>query len=128
MAKHTVSELEGALLDGAVALAEGMQLGPDWNQEAEVLVGPGTGKYPYRKYRPSRSWADGGPIIERYAIELRHELYEGPDPENPTCEEWYWDAYATGCDDDGHGYHEKLLVAAMRAFVAAKFGPEVELP
>ena len=50
--KHKVAELEGALLDAAVAMAEGL--------DADLVRGG---------YAPSRRWHDGGPIIER---ELEH--------------------------------------------------------
>ena len=55
MTKHKVSELEGALLDAAVAKAEG-RLEAWWNTNEAYSV----------------EWSDGGPIIERERIEMAH--------------------------------------------------------
>lgn len=96
-----VSQLDGALLDEMVAKA----LGAD---RVEAF---------------SSDWSHGGPIIEREKIELIHYGtygYQGP-----------WEAQV-GCNthyiDQGVG--EAMagptpLIAAMRAFVAAKFGEDV---
>lgn len=129
MALHKVSELEGALLDAAVALAEGFEHpgavgvnhrtddGTPWclsgcndwwrSPEGRVLCGPCQG-YP-RQY--SEDWSAAGPIIDRERISVEDGLGD-------------WSAATTcGCIANGPTF----LVAAMRAYVASKFGDEVEL-
>jgi hypothetical protein len=59
--KHKVSELEGVLLDAAVALADGKQ----WVQISEDEV-----QVDGMPFWPSCMWEDGGPIIERERIML----------------------------------------------------------
>lgn len=116
--KHKTSELTGALLDAAVAMAEGaVDEAEDWFfKDTNTVI---------RKdlYLPSDAWFQGGPIIEREHIDIRWleaDLWcackandtvfvkmtnQYPEPGGPTA-----------------------LVASMRAFVASKFGAEIELP
>lgn len=126
--KHKVAELDGVLLDAAVAQAEGHEWkidrlrgdGPDTGVLLRTAP-PGVVSVPLGwLFRPSVDWAAGGPIIERERIEF-HGAPAG----------WY------GCQ---HGAVSQtgrartycggptLLVAAMRCFVASVFGPEVDLP
>ena len=100
MSKHKVSELEGALLDAAVAMALGE---PDW-----ALGG----------FSPSTRWHDAGPIIEREELTLES-------PWNPNAH-GQWAAWAEPDIFGGRG--PTPLIAAMRAYVQAKLGGEVELP
>ncbi|WP_342705162.1 DUF2591 domain-containing protein [Burkholderia arboris] len=70
-------------------------------------------------YRPSSDWLQGGPIIDRvpFGIFERFEgkwaagIYRPQDGPRDLCI-----AYQTG---------DTLLIAAMRAYVASKFGEEV---
>ncbi len=62
-------------------------------------------------YRPSCDWSCGGPIIERERIVLE-----------PTVSEW--SAAVDGIT--GWEFGKTPLIAAMRAFVASRFGDEVE--
>jgi len=131
--KHKVSELEGALLDAAVAKAEG--------GEVFEVRGDGEPPYPYFATRKPRcphrrvaaystDWNVGGPIIERERIAV-----------------YFDDGWIAGFDlgidhwdyggETGSGSSLELrhsaagptpLIAAMRAYVASKFGDEVELP
>jgi len=113
-----VSELEGALLDYWVAMANG--------ESAEVQT-YGSGDEVKRicvifcrEFAPSTSWAQGGPIIERQKIEILHPggIYEGGE----------WTA-GIGEDRDGDwkffGQGGTPLIAAMRAYVASKYGETV---
>ena len=106
--KHKVSELEGALLDAAVAKAEGR-----WSADAiqAITEHPGV-------WRPSLNWAFGGPIIERERIELA-----SPGSHRHPGQ---WAAWT--CVDDHEFYGATPLIAAMRAYVASKFGDAVDLP
>lgn len=127
--KHKVSELEGALLDAAVAMAEGLawRIGlrhpADWPKNQSVAyvseLRPGvfeTGQG--LAFMPSGSWSAGGPIIERACISL--------DPESRSPAGLLWLASVTDITVWYPG--PTPLIAAMRAYVAAKIGEEVELP
>ncbi|WP_175787470.1 phage protein NinX family protein [Burkholderia anthina] len=95
-----VSELSGVLLDYWVARAEGMS-----HEQASFVV-------PAHAY--STEWAYGGPIIEREKIATLPCFENG---------RFYWRA--------AHPYYvnasvgDTPLIAAMRAYVASKFGNEV---
>lgn len=110
------SELTGALLDYWVARAEGLEvrlyrLGEPTSRCWTIQDGR-TGHV----FAPSTSWAQGGPIIERERIQWRDEGGT-------------WCAgFGEGDDDDWlhYGEGETQLVAAMRAYVASKFGDEVQ--
>jgi len=139
--KHKVAELSGALLDAAVAKAEGLQTVPAAVSFCYILMPFGTTK----KYSPSRNWSDGGPIIERERIVCwpvtRYE--EPPNPKDWDIERKGWAALHP--ESKGLGYYmpeggildvgdrdgifgPTPLIAAMRAYVASKLGDWVELP
>lgn len=132
--KHRVAELEGALLDAAVALADGRTPGKfgsrnfyleDTDGVAICTVEPfeeGSERFIDGAwlYDPSTAWALGGPLIERERI--------GLDPES---ERW---AAGYNYNPESRAYEgawalgPTALIAAMRAFVCSKLGEEVELP
>lgn len=103
-----VAELEGARLDFWVAKAERKEVVRD---QFGLLYAK---KYWHSKeptgWSPSRWWEQAGPIIERGRIELRPQ----------SNGQWFaitldaWDAYGP-----------TPLIAAMRAYIASKFGEEV---
>lgn len=116
-----VSELEGALLDYWVAKADGAP-------GAVMLKGSlyhenGMGGYYRFNFRPSTNWLQGGPIIEREKIAII--------PFNEGTE------YGAIMRKDGHHFIEveidetdkgpTPLIAAMRCFVADKFGFNLSL-
>lgn len=121
MTKVKVSDLTGAQLDWAVAVALGHTAKIEWGGECRIIDWnkPGTlvnGAW----FEPHKDWQDGGPIIER-----EHGRIETGDLHTS---EFRWTA------DMGHGtsryrsYGPTPLIAAMRAFVASKLGDEVEVP
>jgi hypothetical protein len=120
--KHTVAELEGARLDAAVALAEwpGRKIEIGEYNEGGTFCGVLDLDEPeyFGEFHPSTAWAEGGPIIERERIALRYGEDEYSEPDAMWYAECgvFWDIGPTP------------LIAAMRAFVASKFGGEVELP
>jgi hypothetical protein len=96
------NELEGAALDWAVFHAVNK-------------------RFLLRSYKPSTDWAQGGPIIQKWPGIFLFPLLEPqgwfqaeiwPEPQNLA-------ARCTG---------PTPLIAAMRAYVASKFGEEVTLP
>lgn len=124
------AELEGAALDYWVARAEGLKIGciPDEPDALAVLVRgfvkiikckSGIAICTNGTYWPSRRWEDAGPIIEREQI-----------PMSPVVGGTWESEYVCwqGEDDaDTKTVRGKTpLIAAMRAFVASKFGDEVE--
>lgn len=133
--KHKTSELSGALLDAAVALAEG--------ERPEIVpyrVSGGMGitfvrdepvcQVGVEHFEPSSRWEHGGPIIERELIQLENAR----DSDAPAAErKHFWMAaiyspFWAPLRPDAHGDGPTPLIAAMRAFVASKLGEEVELP
>lgn len=105
------SELIGPVLDWAVAKCEGATL----YMVGEVLCIGWEYTFDVRltNYSPSTDWAQGGPIIGRKGLTLRYMYGEG------------YDAY-------GHTGHKQRgstpLIAAMRCYVASKFGDEIDVP
>lgn len=79
-----------------------------------------------RSFAPHENWAQGGPIIEREKIDLMHVEYRaamGGKPSEP------WNASMQALSIDNPDWDSMsgttALEAAMRAFVASKFGGEV---
>jgi hypothetical protein len=115
MAKHKVSELEGALLDAAVAKAEGLPVHPG---PGRYLVAAPIDTVWAHQFHPSTDWRDGGPIIERERIAV-----------SPGMSGDWWARGPTMIDrmpKDSRG--PTPLIAAMRSYVALRLGGEVELP
>jgi len=101
--KLKVSDLLGAELDRHVAKAQGKLEAPDFS--------------------PSSDWAQGGPIIDREGIQV------APMPAKGGA----WCAVSIGRLPNRVGSANGAwmegptpLIAAMRAYVRARFGPEVE--
>lgn len=124
-------ELTGALLDYWVAKAEGIEH-PRALREMEpgfVMVpyesrdeeGPITC---YRAFQPSSSWIDGGPIIERERFVIdSHRLRRIGFVVRHITEHVSRKGNIRYIGKTA--VSETLLVAAMRAYVASKFGNEV---
>lgn len=135
--KRKVAELEGALLDAAVALAEGWRRGnwgldgfrPDasgWTRPGKVAVGERTEDTEVYELEPwpwSTDWNYGGPIIEREHITIAAVPAGEMAPLEWMATLNYIEA---GCERT-RMFDASPLVAAMRAYVASKFGEEIEL-
>jgi len=121
MKRYQVADLQGALLDAAVAKADGLP----WIIEVVAIATPdpvrhmtcwlkgpvGRPDMAAGPYAPSSNWAQGGPIIDRERIELMDDAPIG------------WSAAMK----PGYGQGSCALEAAMRAYVNSKFGDDVEL-
>lgn len=109
-----VSELSGALLDYWVVTADGSR-GPEYVFEDDKWWAKDCGVRVYY----SRTWTQGGPIIEREGIAVRPLAQLETFRPGDHC----WMAHYL------HGMHKAygrtLLEAAMRSFVKAKFGETV---
>ncbi|NDV77105.1 phage protein NinX family protein [Burkholderia cenocepacia] len=121
-----VSELSGMALDYWVCRAllaqfEGQQLTLEVIEQVKHLIGA----YPFR---PSTDWGHGGPIIERERIALFQTWHEA---HVHYSEATRWTAWTNGAsytvevEGDTLGIGPTQLVAAMRAYVASKFGDNV---
>lgn len=114
------SELTGALLDYWVARAEGVNATIRGGRCTENLPLQRRDIARYTDFTPSTDWAQGGPIIERECIKLMPIL--------PSAHIWFAQIThgATVAEFQiWRGQSDTPLVAAMRAYVASKFGDEV---
>jgi hypothetical protein len=126
--KRRVSELTGWQLDAAVAKAEGWGQIPGGSWGVQKWVPGLAGEQIdvseiHRVPLPwSTSWQHGGPIIEREKITVAATR-------DPAL--WYAELGDTGMRGFGHALHaaggSTPLIAAMRAYVASRFGDEVAL-
>jgi hypothetical protein len=97
------TDLIGAALDWAVAKCEGSAYhGPAWT-----------------KY--STDWSQGGPIIEKEWLDVT------PWP-NESREDMRWHCQQHNSGGDYAQYGPTPLIAAMRCYVASKFGDEIDVP
>jgi len=142
--KHKVAELEGTLLDAAVAKAEGLpfvidryEREHDGGREEWVMAARpgyagaddlGRRRVDRKPFSPSTDWQHGGPIIEREQIAV-----VSPDISNMGRVRHVkgWHASIPWTIDGENSFASEFgptpLIAAMRCFVASKFGDEVEL-
>lgn len=117
-----VCELSGALLDLWVARSEGLHQYLDPGDSFVVsndnlcTHNPENKTYFIVKFRPSREWIWGGPIIERERITVNAW--------RDLSGEWTADVERVTGPIAAYG-GPTALIAAMRAFVASKFGDEV---
>lgn len=119
-----VSNLLGAKLDYWVARAEGWEVKQSESgfllrkkDEDGLTISAYIGCYipfVFIEYSPSTDWSQGGPIIEREHIKFKAGLFE----------KWHADLKAPNYKFGMDG--PTFLIAAMRCFVASKFGHEVD--
>ena len=116
--KVKTNELTGAALDWAVAKCEGVTVLPKMRGGCYVTLNKGeTVLLCY-----STNWAQGGPIIEREEISISREFASGRI-------EWAaWTPAPIRDDAEAFGYGPTPLIAAMRCYVASRFGDEVDVP
>lgn len=136
--KHKVADLEGALLDAAVAKAEGWSpIAADDDCPDRLRTFERGEQYELLGYLDfSLDWALGGPLIEREGIliaELVAGRWSAVHPDSEDALRWCGlrgrhAGYVDFRDNDITYTGPTPLIAAMRAFVASKFGDEVELP
>lgn len=120
-----VSDLTGAALDYAVAVAEGatnLRENPHKFNKHLILTLNEHLVF-VKNLRYSTDWGQGGPIIEREEIGIKRKA--------PCFQGWEWEASPsiTAKGAGGHyGYGPTPLTAAMRCYVASKLGDTVEIP
>lgn len=126
--KVKTSSLAGAALDWAVAQCEGISVHVSrggwivFDADAWPQFRNDYNDYKLQSFAPSTNWALGGPITEREGIEIRkgNDLYFPQGNENGDYYEPLWLA--------GKQHGPTPLIAAMRCYVTAKLGNEVEVP
>ena len=109
--KIKTSELTGAALGWAVAVAEGA-VWATWR----FIEAYENGEMNYQK-----DWSQGGPIIEREKLAV---AYEPSQIYDDACR---WKAMCA-MSDNGHEYGPTPLIAAMRCYVASCLGDEIDVP
>ena len=104
------SKLQGAALDWAVAKCEGHNV----RKQPSGFLFLMDRERQIAQWKPSDAWAQGGPIIERERIQFRSEQHT------------QYRAFMGQFGSEGVG--PTHLIAAMRCYVASKFGDEVDIP
>ena len=118
--KTKVSDLTGPALDWAVAKTTSQRTGKCENRPLSLRgLLLDDNEDPSGIYSPTTNWAQGGPIIEREKISLRIE-HDG----------WWRAANLYTYDPYNAPYYlaESPLVAAMRCYVTATLGNDIEIP
>lgn len=121
-----VSELTGAELDYWVAKAAGMDRENGWGLAWISSGNPDRPSKPRcnvahkdwdgaKVWAPSRNWSQGGPIIEREKIDLEYR---------PRMKQWFA-IFQPNEHILAREWGDTALIAAMRAYVASKYGQEV---
>jgi hypothetical protein len=120
-----VKELTGALLDYWVAMADGWKcrygipIRPTEHGPAcEVWVELESSHPYWVEFRPTTNWLHAGPYIQDEKIELKWL-----DATDSQPAQWYAYVHAL---PDRVAYGETPLIAAMRAYVLAEYGNEVD--
>lgn len=121
--KIKTSELSGVALDWAVAQAVdfpvqytkrmGLHIARTMDVSAEQrFIRMGS------RYCPSTDWSQGGPLIERFTLEIVRSHCQWN-----AVRSWY-----VGEPISWYPEGRTILIAACRAIVAAKLGDEVDVP
>lgn len=122
MVEVKTSDLEGAALGWAVAITGAVtveQNGLDFDARGRPTVGG----YMNIPYEPSKNWAQGGTLIEKYQIEF--SICEDTGSVGASLLAWrsFGKSHRTRWSKGG-----AHLIAACRAIVAAKLGDVVSVP
>lgn len=117
------AELTGALLGYWVGVSDGLLVEI---RNGTCIREVANGKH---AFNPSEDWSQGGPIIERERIAVVRFEHEWcaylSSPGKAGAGGWYGDFSIDVSDGDANGVGETALIAAMRAYVASKYGDEV---
>jgi hypothetical protein len=108
-----VANLKGQLLDYWVGRANGSDphLLPG-SENKRLVINDSSAQYGFRLYEPTRDWSLAGPIIESEKISM---VWSGT----------AWTARKSEGVQTSSISEESPLIAAMRCFVASKFGDSV---
>lgn len=111
-------DLEGAALDWAVAIAEGVKVvlaapayGNGWRVRYDLI-------HSQAKYSPSSDWSQGGQLIDKHQVNLH----------SPQHRDDCWAAWVTVSGKDFAQGAYQPLISACRAVVASVLGKTVAIP
>ena len=111
-----VSDLAGAELALWVGRATGADLGPDCDQGEYIITGGHSGRT-MEVYRPHEDWAQGGPLIDRFGVDVCKD-----------SDGMYWAEIAGSVHIPGSdigAFGATRLEAAMRCIVRSIYGDAV---
>lgn len=141
MVTRSVNDLGAGALSWLVARIESVPVEIEISKAGTVDLWTPLDTFPPGErglYAPASRWEDGGPIIEREGIHLRHirspgHLLDGhamAKIDHTTSSTVLWDCYAEvdGRRPGAYWTGETALLAAMRCLVATRLGHRVELP
>lgn len=111
-------DLSGAVLDWAVAKVEGFNYDPNYLSHCAFHDGKTWTCKSISNYRPSADWSHGGPLIEKYKLDIGAPM----ENQNGT-----WNAATEWAHPMGYK-GETPLIAACRAIVASSLGDTVSVP
>lgn len=137
MAKYKVDQLDGAMLDLAVAHAtEAWKFCHEWFPTmtldstfvgAEIrggicgLVPRNPMRQDFCEFKPSSCWSQGGRLLEKFSISISTYYYSDSD----SAKQWF-------AESDDFNFARKRsdrpLIAVARCIVVSRKGEEVELP
>lgn len=139
--KVQVADLSGAVLDWAVAVAEGKDYSTnrEWGNALINHLGRcsiANRNWSGAKYfEPSKNWGHGGPIIERENISLSpptSSIHRNGGPKAGWGPSGRWTASTWHAGVSGKrsiaSDKDSPLVVAMRCYVASKMGAEIDVP
>lgn len=109
-------DLCGPALDWAVAQAEKVKVTVNSSFSHKVFIGDKKG-FIRALYEPSRDWATGGPLIDAHKVAIVY--HNGPDGTPMAATRERSPAFKSG---------DTILIAAMRAIVAANVGESMSVP
>lgn len=140
MSQHATSDLDGTLLNLAVAIAAGKR----WRfldnpfaqcEEQEKLLqvyeeAEGVHQGFWTLYSPSRVWAEAGLLLVAEEISLSSRTFPVANADNGVSGCWSATTWHRGVSGRrSFEIHETSpLIAAMRCYVASKLGDTIELP
>lgn len=116
MIEVKTADLIGPALNWAAAKVERLPLCEEACQGDHIIIGTGRGDL--ERYSPSTNWAQCGPLIEKWQV----DLYSPSGTPGP------WGAAIQMTAEDPMYEGNSPLIAACRAIVAAKLGDVVSVP
>lgn len=112
MIEVKTAELIGPALDWATAKASGTKIDDSRGNELRIDIAPGF----QSPWVPSVNWYQGGPLIEKFILDLKFCVFELPN------ESWKAETHESWANGS------TALIASMRAIVHANFGDAVSVP
>ena len=116
MIEVKTADLIGPALDWAVAQVEGVNYRQDGIKCKTRIAPRKLHHYTEPNFSPSTDWSWGGPLIEKFILDLKFCVFELP---NESWEAETHESWANG---------STALIASMRAIVHANFGDTVSVP